>query len=287
MDWLLYSLITALAVSARDVSVKIFRQNSPLEIAGMELFWSLPILILGFILVEVPDIDRVFWINFVLSIPLNAAAYILYLYAIKMSPLSLTVPFLAFTPAFMIITGKVVLDEDISLWGGAGIMLIVVGSYVLNISSTMGGISQPFRRFIDEKGAWIMLTVAFIFSFAAVIGKEAMIHSSTLFFSFSFFIVFNVCILFVLLLTGKIQTSLFIKEPTKGFWLGLLLSIHVACHGLAIAIANAAYMIALKRSSILFTVIVGITLLKEENPKWRGIGTALMFLGVLLISLKG
>ena len=114
-----------------------------------------------------------------------------------------------------------------------------------------------------------------------------MLHSSPLFFSFSFFIIFNITILLTLFITGTISGSTLTKNRRRGSLLGLLLTIHVACHGLAIAISNSAYMIAVKRSSILFTVILAIIIFREENPKWRGIGTALMFGGVMLISLKG
>ena len=87
MNWLAFSLITAFAVSARDISVKRFRDRGTLEIAGMELFWSLPVLLACLFYVEIPQLDNTFWVDFTISIPLNCAAYIMYLYAIKISPL--------------------------------------------------------------------------------------------------------------------------------------------------------------------------------------------------------
>jgi uncharacterized membrane protein len=47
--------------------------------------------------------------------------------AIRVSPLSLTLPYLAFTPAFMIFSGYVFLNEMPNLWGIAGIVLTCAG----------------------------------------------------------------------------------------------------------------------------------------------------------------
>jgi drug/metabolite transporter (DMT)-like permease len=184
MLWFTLSIFTALSIAVRDVSIKTYGQLSPLEIAAIELFWSLPLLLLGCLWVPVPALDQTFWWAFLLSIPINILAYIIYLYSIKISPLSLTVPFLAFTPAFMILTGFFVLNEKINIWGGLGIGFIVLGSYILNFNKIQYGLLKPLAALLHEKGSWMMLIVALIFSFAAVIGKKAMLHSSPLFFSY-------------------------------------------------------------------------------------------------------
>jgi drug/metabolite transporter (DMT)-like permease len=251
------------------------------------LFWSLPLLGLGCLLVEVPTLDATFWWTFVLSLPINMGAYILYLYAIKMSPLTLTLPFLAFTPVFMIMTGYLVLDEAVTIWGGAGIGLIVFGSYVLNLNRTDSGLLQPFVVLFQEKGSWLMLIVAFIFSFAAVIGKKAIIHSSPLFFTYFFFVVFNIATLIFLSLSGRRRWCQLIDKRWQGIWLGGLLVLHVGCHGLAIALSTAVYMVAVKRSSIVFSVLLSWLFLHEEQAAVRSLATLLMFSGVLLIAFLG
>jgi len=203
MLWFFLSLLTALAVACRDVSVKVFADLKPPDVAMLELFWSLPLIGLGCLLVEVPPLDATFWWTFLLSLPVNMTAYLLYLYAIKMSPLALTLPFLAFTPVFMIITGYLVLGETVTIWGGVGIGLIVSGSYGLNLHKAGAGLLQPIAALFQEKGSWLMLIVAFIFSFAAVLGKKAILHSSPLFFTFFFFLLFNITTLFFLTLSGR------------------------------------------------------------------------------------
>ena len=132
-----------------------------------------------------------------------------------------------------------------------------------------------------------MLVVAFLFSFAAVIGKKAILHSSPLFFVFFFFLVFNITTLLLLAFTCRCRWQQLLRKRWQGIWLGGLLVLHVGCHGLAIAIANAVYMVAVKRSSIVFSVMLSWIFLHEEQAIIRGLGTLLMFAGVLLITFRG
>ena len=132
-----------------------------------------------------------------------------------------------------------------------------------------------------------MLIVASLFAFAAVIGKKAMLHSSALYFTYYFFLLFNILILSALLVSKQSSLKKIVRNYRKGSWLGTLLIIHVSCHGLAITISTAVYMVAIKRSSILFSVLMGWLILKEEDIKYRGIGTILMFMGMLFISILG
>ena len=287
MIWFFLSLAAALSIAARDVSIKSYKDLQPREIAVLELFWALPALIIGCVFVETPPLDQTFWWTFILSIPINIMAYVLYLNAIKISPISLSVPFLAFTPIFMILTGFWVLGETINLWGGFGTGLIVIGSYILHFKKNQLNFSAPFSAFIHEKGSWYMLIVAVLFAFAAVIGKKAILHSSPLFFSYSFFMVFNVLILMGLFVRGKNNWQKIIRNSPKGLWLGSLLMIHISFHGLAISISTAVYMVAVKRSSILFSVLLSWLILKERDIHYRGLGTLIMFVGMIFITLLG
>ena len=287
MIWFFLSLAAALSIAARDVSIKSYKGLQPREIAVLELFWALPALVIGCIIVETPPLDQIFWWTFILSIPINIMAYVLYLYAIKISPISLSVPFLAFTPVFMILTGFLILSETINFWGTIGIGLIIIGSYTLHFKKNQMNFSAPFSAFIHEKGSWLMLIVAIIFAFAAVIGKKAMLHSSPLFFSYYFFLVFSLLTLIGLFIRRKNNWQIIIRNSPKGLWLGSLLMLHISFHALAISISTAVYMVAIKRSSILFSVFLSWLVLKEEDIRYRGLGALLMFVGMIFIILLG
>ncbi len=288
MLWCLLSLATALSVSTGDaLTKKFFGRFSPCEMAIAASLYSLPFLVVTFPLVPVPVLDHVFWWMFCLLVPLDAVAFYLYMKAIKLSPLSLSVPFLSFTPVFMVFTGFVMLGEVPNLWGGVGIFLVVAGSYTLHASELKNGYLAPFGAVFKETGSLLMLVVAILFSIMAVMGKMAIQHSSALFFGFSFLSTLDVVILVTFPLFGKIHWRPLMRIPFQGLCVGLMLYLHVLLHTLAISMVEAIYMISVKRTSILFSVIYGWLLFKETDLGTRFLGALLMFVGVVCITLLG
>jgi uncharacterized membrane protein len=69
--------------------------------------------------------------------------------------------------------------------------------------------------------------------------------------------------------------------------LGIIVAVSIFSHMLAISMTNVAYMISLKRTSLLFGVIYGAVLFKEEKIAERLTGAAIMITGVFLIGWFG
>lgn len=288
MIWLILSLLTALAVALGDTCIKkFFSHLSAYEMSAYPLVYSFPLFAVSLLLIPVPALDATFLWCFLACIPLNGLGFVIYMKAIKISPLSLTVPYLAFTPAFMIVTGFLFLNEMPNLWGISGIMIVVAGSYILNITPGKWNLFAPFQAIFREKGSWMMLLVSFIYSFASVIGKKGILHSSPLFFTFSFFGVFNLLSVAFLCACGKIRLSSFRENPLRGFVTGGLIFLQGIFQGLAMPLTKAAYMISVKRLSIVFGVIFGSLIFKEENLAFRLGGAMMMLAGTLLISFQG
>jgi len=287
MTWFIFALLTALAVASQDAWVKKwFSHLTAYEMFVYPLAYALPLTAITLVFVPIPDLDKVFWASFLASIPLNAVPFVLYMKAIKASPLSLTLPYLAFTPVFMIATGYLFLGEIPDQWGVLGIAAVCIGSYVLNIQSGQRSVWDPFRAMGRETGSRIMLLVAFIFSFSAVIGKLAILHSSVMFFQMAFFTVLSLILIPLFMGMRTISVKKICRMPVKGAIAGILLYCHILFHGYAISLAKAAYMISVKRLSILFGVIYGGMVFGEDNIFIRFAGAFLMFLGTALILLK-
>lgn len=286
MLWLLLSLLTALAVSSQDTWIKrFFSDMTTYEMTGYPLIYSLPLFVVSIAFVPVPVFGDAFAWTFAASLPLNAVGYVLYMKAIKSSPLSLTVPYLAFTPVFMLFTGYIFLDEIPSPRGLAGILIICAGGYTINIDPARWRLMAPFQAIFHETGSWIMLIVAFVYSFTAVIGKKAILNSSPLFFGLSFFIIFNICLILILRFTGKIQFATFRRTPWKGLVTGVFLYLQIVLHCFAVSMIEAAVMISVKRLSILFSILFGKMVFKERHASIRFSGALLMLAGTLLITL--
>ena len=81
------------------------------------------------------------------------SAIILHYRAIRMSPLSLTLPFLSFTPVFVLFTGGLILDETLTPQGIAGMLLVVLGGYVLNLDAARYGLPRPHQGRLERSPA--------------------------------------------------------------------------------------------------------------------------------------
>jgi len=286
--WLILSLLTALAVASQDAWVKkYFSHLTAYDMLAFPFLFSLPLFAFTVPFIPVPRLDHTFYWCFLISLPLNFIPFFIYMKAIRVSPLSLTLPYLSFTPAFMIFTGFVFLDEIPNLWGLAGIIVTCIGGYALNLKSGKHSFLDPIKAVFKETGSWLMLIVALIFSFGAVIGKKGIMHSSPLFFTMIFFAVLSFMTVATLLILGKIRMSTLRDDWEKGMVAGVLFFIHCLAHGFAISMVKASYMISVKRLSALIGIIYGRLFFKEKNIAVRFAGACLMLVGAVLITVWG
>jgi len=278
MLWILLAIATALCVATQDAWVKMhFSHLSSYEMAVVPMFFSFPMFAVTLFFIQVPPLDRIFLVCFLVSLPLNAICFTLYMRAIQISPLSLTLPYLAFTPVFTIIPGYLFLGELPNVWGGAGTLLTVLGSYA--------GFRSAHR--IREPGAILMLIVAFLFGFAVVIGKVGIVHSSVMFFTVLFFATLNCSMVLLLWIAGKVSLKTFAEKPAMGLAAGGLLFLHAVFHGWAVSLTKVVYMISVKRLSILIGVLLGGVFFNEKNIPIRAAGTLLMLAGAVIIMIIG
>ncbi len=288
MTWFPLALATAFLAAASDALTKAYLQ--PLGTYRMAVgrvfgpvFFLLPLLFLQ----TWPDLDHTFWKTVAVLLPLETLALVLYMDALRSSPLSLSIPFLAFTPAFMILTGAMVLDERLSFRGILGIVLIVAGSYSLHLRQLKAGWLAPFWAIIRERGSVLMLLVAFLYAVTSVLGKLAILHSNPVFFASFYFVVHGIFATLVLSVFFHVFPWQVVRARPKGvFWVGLSQTFMVITHMWAISLAPAAYMIAIKRLSVLFGVLLGCLFFKERDLSSRLFGASLMVAGVFLIVLS-
>jgi drug/metabolite transporter (DMT)-like permease len=280
MAWFFFALLSAVSLATADALTKrFFSDPSAYEMGLIRVGCAFPWYVLSLFVIPWAATDRTFWLCLAAGLPLEVIAFYSYMKAIRSSPLSLTLPFLAFTPGFIIFTGWALLGEEVTPGGFWGIVLIITGSYVLNLSKAPSGVLEPFRAIFREPGSRLMLLVSFIYAFTSVIGKLAILHSNPYFFGATY----NISLAFMLVAllpfarTAKPAKSIFGK-PWAAFALGGMVSL---------SMFKAAYMISIKRTSLLFGVLYGAWLFQEEKITERLTGAVIMLIGVFLISLYG
>ncbi|OQX17712.1 MAG: hypothetical protein BWK76_09815 [Desulfobulbaceae bacterium A2] len=288
MTWLALVLLTALTVASQDAWVKhSFGQEPLAEMAAYPLFYSLPLLVLLVVLVPLPPLDRLFWQAFLSGLPLNALGFMCYIRAIQRGPLSLVSPYFACTPLVMLLTGPLVLGEFPRPGGLLGVLALVAGSVLLHLDPAHPRSLRILARSWRQPGVRSMLAAASFYGLAAVLAKQAAVHSSPLFYAASFFLVHNIVLLLLLWGSGRLRPARLLRHPLAGCVSGFLIFVQLVCHNLAIVQTQAVYTIAVKRLSILMGVLYGGLCFKEDRLLQRLAGAAVMVAGSALIVLAG
>ncbi len=284
MHWLPFALLTALSLSTADTLSKIaLRDTDDTVIAWVREGYALPFLALVFLFIPVPSLDPTFWKALAALLPLEITALILYMKAIRLSPLSLCIPFMALSPVFIIIIAFIFLGERPGIIGVAGIMMIAAGAYMLNASASRYGVLGPIKAIAKEPGAVLMTVVALIYSITSTLGKVAIEHSSPLFFGFFYPLVLTSGLTVYAGARGRLKGVA--AFPLRFLLIGLFTATMVISHFMALSRTQVAYMISVKRTSLIFSVIYGKIVFNEERIRERLLGSVIMVAGVVLIVL--
>lgn len=280
------ALISAFSFATSDaLTKKALVHGNIYLVAWFRIIFSLPFLLSLLFVIPWPQLDRSFYLFFAAALPLEILALILYMKALKASPLSLTLPFLALTPVFLIFVSYIIVGEKVSLQGFIGIVVLAAGGYALQLHQMQKGYLEPFKALLKEKGSLLMICVALIYSMTSSLGKMAIEHSSPLFFGITYFFMLSILFAPVALWMGRhdFKPFIFKKQFRSLFLPGMFFAVMIMSHMIAISLTKVAYMMSVKRMSIVIGVIYGYLIFKETNVRERILGASLMFAGFILI----
>lgn len=288
MLWFFLSMIAAFLMATNGAYMKrFFSDVSPWDMCIIPFFYATPLCGAALLFIDIPTIGPGFFPALSWVLPLTMVAIILHFRAIHMSPLSLTLPFLSFTPVFVFVTGDLLLDETLSTWGTVGILLVVAGGYILNIDSAKHGVLGPIKAIFKEPGSAIMLIVAALYGLCSVGGKVLILHSSPMFAAMTLFGLYGPLLTIVLVGVGKASFKTITSRPLLGMGVGFFIFIEIICHNIAISLTAAAYMITIKRMAGIFSVMYGWLWFNERGIRYRLVGTGVMTLGAGCIAILG
>jgi drug/metabolite transporter (DMT)-like permease len=217
---------------------------------------------------------------------LNIFATICFYKSLQLTDLSLASPMLAFTPVFLSLNGYFILGEKPSLLGFLGIISVVLGIFFIN-SPKASRFFHAFHSIKKDKGILLMLLVAFIWSISTAFDKMAVLNSDFIFGSACVISISSIFFTFYALLKFRRKTFRLYKKGFTGAF--LLAAASVSSNfftNYAYMYALAAYVLSVKRLSVLLGVLLGIFVFKEPDLRKRLIGATIAVAGVLLIAFS-
>ncbi len=234
----------------------------------------------------IPPLGNELFIAIAATSVLNIIATTLVFRALAITDISLAIPMLSFTPIFLILTS-------------------------FNLSSPHTSFLDPFREILKDRGSASMLIVAFIYAIALNFDKKVVLNSDPVFGSALVYLVIGIS--FFVIGQASVQhdrtvqnrTSLPANQlpatPVQQPWLmepyfsgvlafatiGILLAIESVTINYAFMMQIVPYVIAIKRMSIILTVLYGTIVAREGEALLRLTGAGLMVAGAVLIILAG
>ena len=199
--------------------------------------------------------------------------------------LSVVYPVARSSPMFVAIAASLLIGEKITLWGGLGIALILVGVYVLHLKGWSG---EELTRPLKALGA-----PASRYAFVAAIGTTVYSISDKMGVTavdpllYSFWLGFVITGMLSLVIVRRRGVST-LREELRGSLFKVALAGVLMKGGymlvlVAMSLAQVSYILALRQVSVVLGAALGVVLLKERYGGVRIVGSIIIFLGVYLL----
>lgn len=248
-----------------------------------------------------PPLNHLFWTSVAISGAINIATSYLYNRSIQISSLAATVPFLSFTPAFLVVVAFLVLGEVPTLPGVLGISIAVLGGFWLQGVRDDGAVAAAIAKDADfppldaanaSKGSMYMVLVAFLWSISNAFDKIGVQNSTPLVYGAAIQVVVasGSFVLHKLRVGGEeLRLPLGAPQPRVPWGIvvlaGVTSVVSYYINLLATQRLEISYVIAIKRSGCIWSVLLGRLLFRERNLRKKIPSILLMVLGVVCIVL--
>ena len=296
----------AIACSLGWASADVLRKDLPSDAQPLRLSIQLAATQLGIIQVTILmpfEVDgwsawfigADYWQYAVPSFICTAIGHVLFLEALKASELSFTIPFLSFSPIFVMALAILILGEWPSVIACIGVFVVALGTIGLEgVHARRGkGPLSPDEQRSYRRGRNLMVLTAAFWSCAAALDKGALSHSSAL-----THLVLLLGSIWVLLMTyervfghrtsapSSPKTSIFQGQWQKRWVTCAVMVISMALQLAAYRYWDVAYVESIKRAlGLICSVCFGALLFRETNAVHRLPAVIAMAIGSVLVLL--
>jgi drug/metabolite transporter (DMT)-like permease len=289
MDWYGLALISALlSALAAVLQKKVLFEFDALDFSFvLSLFNAL----IAFFLIgniELSLVSNTGILILFLKTILGAFAFWFVMLAIKNMEISGALPLMVLTPGIVAVFSFFILGERINSVEIAGMILLLFGTYILEIKKG-DKLLSPFKVFWTSGYHHYIVYALLLFTASAIIDKLLLTDYKIPPFSFvilqQIFLAVNFTFL-MLIYKRDIKGTVIKLKSSYIFW---ILMISVATIGYrytqieAFKIAPVALVLSIKRTSVFFASIIGGRIFSESNLLKKGIAILIMLYGAYLL----
>lgn len=285
--WFWYGLAAAFVGAVEVVvSKKILNRVSPSLFTWSLFTLSLPLLAILSFKEGVGSVNNLFWIGTFGSSALFVFSKTMSNDSIKHGVLSKLFPLSGLGALFTYLFGLVLLSEHLNFIAVLGIILLIAGTYALNVDKAREGIWQPIKLLFKEKIAFVFIAAIVLSSLSGIFDKVGLTNVSPR--STVFPLLAEDVFLSVFLLAYMLGFEKnWLKQLKDNFWVLFLNSVVYMISNLLTFSGFLSGPVALtsgiKRMQILFVFLLGFFVLKDKPTKHAWLAAALMITGVILL----
>ena len=295
MIGILLALSVAFLRSLSELASKVFtdvKKTGSLDEYSLVLWarvLSVIVLLPVLFFIEVPELHQSFIFVIILSSIINTITSVTAIKAVKYWDLSLVSPLTAISIPFLLISGYLILWERANLAGMIWVAIIFFGTYFLNISELKNwNIFSPITAIYHNLWARYMFVTAVLWSISSPLDKIWVLEVWALTWMLYTNILVSIFLfLYIIVFKRDIKIShIWQKKHIKKISaITLLWGITIFLQMLALAYTLVVYVIALKRASGMFSVILWAIFYKEKNILIKFISAMIIFAWVLIITI--
>ncbi len=279
--WLPFAIATGLLFGMQTILIKKLSVSYSQHTVMAAVFLIAAIIFVPFLSrFSISDLP-VFFLWTGLSFIINIFAFSLLYLAIKNAPVSLVAPFFNLTPVFVIFTGIIVLNEQLSSKQVAGIVVIFLGAVLLQLPEMRDALSRGvFNRSV--KSVFLALLVSFLWSFTAPMEKKALLAGNSISYGFMINLLLGLYFGGRVVLAKREKLALIIKQPAL-LMVGVITGTMALVQYQAILLQKVGPVIAYKRAGVILSIGYGILILKEKTGYYRIFGAVAIIAGGFIL----
>ena len=286
--WLYFALLSAVLNSFNVLA----RKTHGSLAHPMELCWWTTMLAIPFGIGLLLTSHQPYYTNFGFVIPLALscitaiASSVLSFHAFQKGETSALTPITNCLPVFAVVTSFLFIGIVPTWTGLIGILLVVAGVYYSSVGKEK--LSHPIKQILRSPGSRSMLACVILWSIGTVLDKISLESAEPTFIMAARQMICFVILSAILLLhPQKHRFRRGQKVVQRWGWHILAMSVFatlaVYFQLQALNLADPAYVMAVKRLDIVFTVLLAHFILKEKHVMQRFEGSLVAFVGIVII----
>jgi len=288
MMWLLYALLSAIFLSMSEIFQKrgLFKEHA-LEFSLAKYVFSISLFLILIPLIDF-NIPLIAWILLIISSILGAVGNLYRAKAYKHMSISSVAPFFNLSPVIVAILAFFILGEQITSRQIIGIIVLIIGAYILEVDHNIHSLIQPLKNIIKSKYIHYIFFVLILFGFGSMIDKKLIdnyLNPLQIVFLASLFMALTY-LFTTLFKNGVAGIKNSFKEGKKdAFFSALFWNIEIFFCFKALALQFISLVIPIKRLSTIFTTIGGGTIFKDKGLYVKALACIIMFIGAFFVAI--